>query len=109
MCLYQYDQIPYTKVCQLCFVQGEQFIVQYKENDHHSPFVSVNINIKAAKRSKILLLQSNLDKLIIVPTDKMKNKTVTEEKIQQIEFAYKWMSNQDQEYMRAIISEYKRR
>lgn len=105
---YKYDQIPYTKVCQLRFVQGEQYIVQFKENVHNSDFVSVNVNIKTAKRSKTLTVQSNLDKLVIAPADKIKNKTLTEKKIQQIEFAYKWMPKDDQEYMRALISEFKR-
>lgn len=108
--LFKYDKIPFTKVCQLRFIQGEQFKVQYKINDHSSEFVAVDVNIKHTRLGKQSMVNEkdfSSGNIVIAPADNLKTKSVTEKKIQQIEFAYKWMPLEDQQYMRCLISEFK--
>ncbi|KAK4875572.1 hypothetical protein RN001_011994 [Aquatica leii] len=109
--VFKYDKILYTKICQLRFIQGEKFKLQYKIIDHSTEFITVYVNppklTRTGKQSIVNKDNSSIANFVIAPAENIKTKSVTANKIKHIEFAYKWMPLEDQQYMRCLISEFK--
>lgn len=109
--LFKYDKIPYTKVCQLRFVQGEVYKVYFKLNDHTFEFVAVDVSAKVTKRGKQneLNITTASNSFLIPSVGNAKPKSFTEKKMEHIEFSFKWMPLEDQQYMKCLLSEFKKK
>lgn len=94
---FNYKKVPYTKVKQLKFLRDDLFSV-YFSTDYSDNFVGSVISNKVF--SGDILVLDNLRKI-------QNRSVVPEDKLKQIEFSYKWMTNDDRQYMKALINEHR--
>lgn len=93
-------------------MQGDPFGIQYKV-DHNVELVRVNIQkTKSTGRGKRSRMEDGNNFVAanfeIGPANH-DIKSITAKKIEQIQFAYKWMPLQDQQYMKSLLSEFKKK
>ncbi|KAL1516254.1 hypothetical protein ABEB36_000173 [Hypothenemus hampei] len=94
-----YKKVTYTKIRKLKFIKREPFSVFFSTDYSDNNFLCSNILSKLNSEG-----QNFFDTVNEIET----GVSIPEEKIKHIEFAYKWMTNDDKEYMKALLNDYRK-